>query len=236
MINRAIAPCRIALIVLAAGLVGCAAAPSKVDPFEPMNRGLYAVHDALDTAIMRPVAETYVKTVPALIRTGVSNFFNNLDDFISIFNDALQGKPEKWGNDMGRVMLNTGFGLGGIFDLASQAGIERGDEDFGQTFGVWGFPQGPFLFIPVLGPTTFRDGTGWIVRWYASPLHYIDDDAARWSLYVLGGVDTRARLLDATTLVEQAALDKYTFIRNAYLQRRRYLVYDGQPPPEPEEE
>jgi len=186
----------VALIALGMGLAGCAAAPSKVDPFEPMNRGLYAVHDALDTAIMRPVAETYVKTVPVMIRTGVSNFWNNIDDFFSALNDALQGKPDKWGNDAARVMLNTGFGLGGLIDIASDVGIERGNEDFGQTFGVWGFPQGPYLFVPVFGPSTIRDGAGNLVRYYLAPTRLIDDAWVRWSLYLIYGIDARAKLLD----------------------------------------
>jgi phospholipid-binding lipoprotein MlaA len=218
-----------------AALAGCAATPSKVDPLEPMNRGLYQFHDAIDTAVLKPVAETYVATVHPLVRTGVSNFFQNIDDFFSAVNGALQGKPDKAGNDLGRVMLNTGFGLGGIFDLASMIGIERGEEDFGQTFGVWGFPQGPYLFIPLIGPSSFRDGTGLVVRWAVGPIGYIDDLAVRYSLYALQGVDARARLLETSSLVEQAALDKYVFIRNAYLQRRRYLLYDGKPPPETEE-
>jgi phospholipid-binding lipoprotein MlaA len=133
------------------------------------------------------------------------------------------------------VLLNTGFGLGGIFDLASMIGIERGNEDFGQTFGVWGFPQGPYLFIPFLGPTTVRDGAGVLARVALGPVGYIPDVPLRNSLYGLGGVDLRAQALGAGALVDTAALDRYLFIRNAYLQRRRYLVYDGKPPPEPEE-
>lgn len=226
------------LSVLAAvvWLAGCAAAPSKVDPLEPMNRVLYQIHDVADTAVLKPVAETYVAVIPSLVRTGVSNLFQNIDDLFSALNGMLQGKPDKAGTDFARVMLNTGFGLGGIFDLASQVGMERGNEDFGQTFGVWGFPQGPYLFIPLIGPSSFRDGTGLVVRTALGPIGYIEEEAVRYSLYVLYGVDTRARLLETTTLVEQAALDKYVFIRNAYLQRRRYLVYDGKPPPETEEE
>jgi phospholipid-binding lipoprotein MlaA len=217
-------------------LGGCAATPSKVDPLEPMNRGLYQFHEAVDTAVVKPIAETYVAVVPSLVRQGVSNFVQNIDDFFSAFNGMLQGKPDKAGTDLARVMLNTGFGLGGIFDLASMVGMERGDEDFGQTFGVWGFPQGPYLFIPLIGPSSFRDGTGLAVRFVLGPTQLIGEDAVRYSLYALWGIDARARLLDATSLVEQAALDKYVFIRNAYLQRRRYLLYDGKPPPEPEEE
>jgi len=238
MMNTVIARKYVTLVLIASaiGLAGCAAAPSKVDPLEPMNRALYSVHDAIDTAVIKPVAETYVATVPVLVRTGVSNFFNNIEDLFSALNGMLQGKPDKAGTDLGRVMLNSSFGVGGIFDLASMIGMERGNEDFGQTFGVWGFPQGPYLFVPLFGPTTFRDGTGVVIRIALGPIQLIDDTAVRYSLYGLDYLDIRARLLETGSIVEQAALDKYTFIRNAYLQRRRYLVYDGNPPPEKEEE
>ena len=221
--------------LFAATLAGCTAAPSRVDPFEPLNRASYQFNDAVDTAFVKPAVQAYVDVVPLPIRTGVSNFYNNIDDLFSAFNGLLQGKPDKFGNDMGRVILNTGFGLGGIFDLASEMGIERGNEDFGQTFGVWGAAQGPYLFIPFLGPTTVRDGTGLLVRLSVGPIGYIRDVPVRNSLYVLNAVDLRAQVLGTGALVETAALDRYLFIRNAYLQRRRFLVYDGKPPPEPEE-
>ena len=161
ILNRRAAPMLRASVALAVALLaGCAAAPSRVDPFEPMNRALYQFHDTVDTAVVRPVVQAYVDVVPELVRTGVSNVFNNLDDLFSAVNGLLQGKLDKFGDDLGRVVLNTGFGLGGIFDLASMVGIERGNEDFGQTFGAWGFPQGPYFFIPFFGPTTVRDGTG----------------------------------------------------------------------------
>jgi phospholipid-binding lipoprotein MlaA len=217
-------------------LAGCAAVPSKVDPLEPMNRVMYDIHDAADTVVMKPVAEAYTAIVPKIIRTGVSNAFNNLDDLFSALNGLLQGKLEKAGNDLGRVLLNTTWGMLGINDLASDLGIERGNEDFGQTFAVWGIPQGPYLFVPIIGPTTARDGTGLLVRLYLGPVGYIRDVPFRNSLYGLGAVDLRAQFLETGALVDQAALDKYVFIRNAYLQRRRYLIFDGKPPPDPEEE
>jgi len=226
------ATCGIVLALVA----GCAAVPSRVDPLEPMNRAMYQFHDAVDTAVVKPFIQAYIDVVPELVRNGISNVFNNVDDMISIINDGLQGKPDKMGNDMGRVMLNTFFGLGGLFDLASDVGIERGNEDFGQTFGVWGFPQGPYLFVPFFGPTTVRDGTGFLVRLSIGPVGFIPDVPVRNSLYGVGAVDIRAQVAGAGALVDTAALDRYLFIRNAYLQRRRYLIYDGKPPPEPEEE
>jgi phospholipid-binding lipoprotein MlaA len=163
-------------------------------------------------------------------------FRSNIDDLFSGINGLLQGKLEKAGHDFGRVTLNTGMGFGGLFDLASEMGIPRGNEDFGQTFGYWGIPQGPYLFVPLWGPTTVRDGTGSIIRIWYGPLGYLPFVPLRNSLYGLAAVDLRANALSATSLVEQAALDPYTFIRRAYLQRREYEVYDGKPPPEKDDE
>jgi len=216
--------------VAATVLAGCAAAPSRDDPFEPMNRASYAVHEVVDGYVVKPVAQAYVDYTPKLVQTGIRNFFGNIDDFFSFINGMLQNKPEKAGNDLGRVITNTGFGLLGLIDIASEAGIPKGNEDFGQTFGYWGIPQGPYLFIPVFGPTTVRDGSGWIIRAYTTPVGYIPDVSARNILWGLGFLDLRASALQAESLVDQASLDRYTFIRRSYLQRRQYLVYDGAPP------
>jgi len=226
--------------VAAAGLAtlvaGCALGPTKSDPFETWNRAMYAIHEPIDENIVRPVAQAYVDYVPRVVRLAVSNVFNNIDDMFSAINSALQGKLDKMGNDLGRVILNTGFGLGGLIDIATDAGIERGMEDFGQTFGVWGLPQGPFLFVPVFGPTTVRDGSGVIVRVYLGPVGYIPDVPVRNTLYGIGALDIRAQALEASTIIDKAALDRYTFIRRAYLQRREYLVHDGNVPSAKEED
>jgi phospholipid-binding lipoprotein MlaA len=228
---------RIAIPLLAVTLLaGCAATPSRDDPFEPMNRASFAVHEVVDGHVVKPIAQAYVDYTPKLVQTGIHNFFGNIDDFISFINGMLQNKPEKAGNDLGRVITNTGFGLLGLIDIASDAGIPKGNEDFGQTFGYWGIPQGPYLFIPVLGPTTVRDGTGLIVRAYATPIGYIHDVSTRNILWGIGFLDARASALQAESLVEQASLDRYTFIRRSYLQRRQYLVYDGAPPPAKEDD
>ncbi|MEP7062388.1 MAG: VacJ family lipoprotein, partial [Betaproteobacteria bacterium] len=144
------------VVALAAAslLAGCAMGPARDDPFEPFNRAMYAVHEPIDTHVVRPFIDAYTKYTPAPLRMAISNFFNNIDDLFSAINDGLQGKPDKMGNDLGRVVINSGLGLGGLIDIASQAGVERGNEDFGQTFGVWGMGQGPYLFIPLFGPTT----------------------------------------------------------------------------------
>jgi phospholipid-binding lipoprotein MlaA len=224
------------LALACAMLAGCAAAPSRVDPFEPWNRAMYQVHEAVDGALIKPIADGYVRSAPAPVRTSVSNFFGNIDDLFSGINHVLQGKKERAGDDFGRVLLNSTFGVAGLFDPASEMGITKDKTDFGITFGKWGAPQGPYLFVPLFGPTTVRDGTGWLVRIYANPIGYIDDIRLRNSLYGLNYLDTRAQLLSVEGVLEAAALDKYRYLRNAYLRARRYQVYEGKPPPEDEEE
>ena len=224
------------LALACALLAGCATTQSRVDPFEPWNRAMYQVHEAVDGGLIKPIAEGYVRTAPAPIRAGVSNFFGNIDDVFTGINHVLQGKRERAGDDFGRVLLNSTFGILGIFDPASEMGITKDKTDFGITFGKWGAPQGPYLFVPLFGPTTVRDGTGWLVRIYAGPIGYINDVRVRNSLYGLNYLDTRAQLLDAEGVLDAAALDKYRYLRNAYLKARRYQVYDGKPPPEDEEE
>jgi phospholipid-binding lipoprotein MlaA len=227
----------IKLVVVAAFLLGgCATAPSQVDPFEPWNRAMYKVHTAVDDAVIKPIAEGYVKVTPQPVRQGVSNFFGNIDDLFSGINDVLQGNGFRAGDAFGRVLLNSTFGLGGIFDLASMMGINKDPNDFGLTFGKWGAPQGPYLFVPLFGPTTVRDGTGWIVRAYAAPTNLITDVALRNSLWGLAYVDQRAQLLNAENVLDQAALDKYLYLRNAYLRSRRYRLYDGKPPPDDDDQ
>jgi phospholipid-binding lipoprotein MlaA len=235
--KRARSMLRFAMLSCAVALVaGCAMGPTREDPFEPMNRVSYKVHRVVDGNIVKPAVQAYVDYTPQIVRQAVSNFFGNIDDVFSVINDMLQGKGDKAGNDLGRVITNTGFGVLGLIDVAGSAGIPKGGEDFGQTFGVWGIPQGPYLFIPLFGPTTVRDGSGSLIRGYADPIGYMNDVPTRNVLHVLNLVDLRASALQAESLVDQAAIDPYTFIRRAYLQRREYLVYDGKPPPPKEDE
>jgi phospholipid-binding lipoprotein MlaA len=191
---------------------------------------IFNINDSLDRAVIRPVAQTYVDVVPRLVRNGVSNFFGNISDAFSAINNALQGKREPLGNDLGRVLVNSTFGIGGIFDIASEAGIEKYNEDFGQTLGWWGLGPGPYLVIPILGPSDVRDAVGLGVHAYIDPINQVTPPENMWELIVLRGIDTRASLLGTEDLISGAALDKYTFIRSAYLQRRKNLVYDGKPP------
>jgi phospholipid-binding lipoprotein MlaA len=239
MMQRALL--RLWLAVALCALGGCATVPtttaSKDDPFEPWNRAMYDVNLVVDGHFLKPIAQAYVDVTPKPIQQGIHNFFQNLDDVVSIFNDWLQWDLNRAGNDTGRVMINSFFGLGGLIDIASEAGIERGNQDFGLTMGKWGIPQGPYLFVPVIGPTTVRDGTGLIVRAYSGPLSYVIVDVpTRNILYGIGFINYRADALEAEKLVDQAAIDKYTFIRRAYLQRRAYLVRDGKPAPPEEDE
>jgi phospholipid-binding lipoprotein MlaA len=218
-------------------LTGCATTGGRVDdPFEPANRVAYAINEPLDKYFAKPIAQAYVDYVPSVIRTGINNYFNNIDDLFSAVNGLLQGKLDKAGHDMGRVMINTFPGILGLIDVASEAGIPRGNEDFGQTFGYWGIPQGPFLFVPLFGPTTVRDGSGFVLRVLWSPTTEIPDVAVRNVIYGLGVLDARAQALGAQSLIDQASLDPYTFVRRAYLQRREYLVHDGNPPPPKDDE
>jgi phospholipid-binding lipoprotein MlaA len=225
-----------AVLTAALLLSACASTPGRIDdPLEPMNRAMYAINKPIDDHVMRPIAQAYVDYVPRLVRLGVSNVFGNIDDLFSGINGLLQGKLEKAGNDFGRVLLNTPWGLGGLIDIASDVGIPKGNEDFGQTFGYWGIPQGPYLFIPLWGPTTVRDGTGSLIRIWYGPVGFIPNVALRNIIYGIGAVDLRANALGTTSMIDEAALDPYTFVRRAYLQRREYMVYDGNPPPEKDE-
>src|SRR5664279_1785822 len=225
----------IALAAVTAALAGCAVSPSKVDPFEQWNRAMYSVHQSVDGALIKPIAQAYVRDAPTLVQTGISNFFGNIDDFFTGVNDALQGNGNRAGDAFGRVLLNSTFGLGGIFDLASMAGITKEKNDFGLTLGKWGAPDGAYLFVPLFGPTTVRDGTGSIIRIVASPTGYIDSTALSDSIWGLNYLDTRSQALQAEGVLDTAAIDRYRFLRNAYLRARRYQLYDGKPPPEPEE-
>ncbi len=225
-------------VVATLALSGCATTGGgrTDDPFEPVNRAMYAINDPIDQFVFKPIAQAYVDYVPSIIRTGINNYFNNIDDLFSVVNGLLQGKLDKAGNDMARVMINSVPGILGLIDVASDLGIPRGNEDFGQTFGYWGMPQGPYLFVPLFGPTTVRDGTGFVLRVLWSPTTEIPDVAVRNVIYGLGGLDVRAQALGTTSLISEASLDPYTFVRRAYLQRRQYLVYDGNPPPPKDDE
>ena len=214
-------------------LAGCATQPNAKrdprDPFEGFNRASYKFNDALDRAILKPTAKGYKAITPQFVETGVSNFFSNLGQPTVILNDLLQAKFKPALSDTGRFLLNTTVGIGGLFDPASKAGLDRNDEDFGQTLGKWGVPSGPYLMVPFFGPSTVRDGFGSGVDVFSDPVHYIERDAWRYSLQGMNLIDARARRLSLEDTLNQT-YDKYGFIRNAYLQQREYQVTDGNAP------
>jgi phospholipid-binding lipoprotein MlaA len=226
------------LLAVAADDEPPARTPNTADPFEGFNRGVFAVNESIDKAVLVPVAKGYQKVVPQPIRTAVGNFFGNFGDAWSAVNHFLQGKPAS-GLDMTlRVATNTVFGIGGLLDIATEAGLERQEEDFGQTLGKWGFGAGPYLVIPLLGPSSVRDASALPLDRGVSPALAFKEDADRFGIVTLNFVDTRARYLSAGRLIDEVALDRYSFLRDAYLTRRRSQVYDGEPPdaPEPEED
>jgi phospholipid-binding lipoprotein MlaA len=219
----------LAALLLAAGAIGIARA-QVYDPLEPLNRVIFSVNDALDRSVVRPVAQAYVDVMPRLVRTGIANVFGNVSDAFSAINNLLQGKKEQLGSDLGRVLVNTTIGLGGIFDIASEANVEKYNEDFGQTLGWWGMGPGPYLVLPLLGPSSVRDAIGLVAQGLIDPVNQVTPAANQYELIGVRALDTRAGLLGTEDLVQGAALDKYTFIRSAYSQRRQSLVYDGKPP------
>jgi phospholipid-binding lipoprotein MlaA len=223
----------VTLAILAMGLLaGCATSGSPKDPIEGFNRAMFAFNEGLDTVIVRPVASAYDAVLPSPIRTGVTNFFGNIEDIFIGVNNLLQGKVPEAINDFGRVMINSTIGLLGVIDIASDAGLEKHDEDFGQTFGRWGVGNGAYVVIPVFGPRTMRDTVGLVLDVKADPVANHRPKRARDAAMVLRLVSDRANLLPADKVVEEAALDKYSYMRDAYLQRRRNLIHDGNPPRE----
>lgn len=213
-----------------------ASAPSKADPWERLNRRVFAFNEALDEAVLQPVARAYRSAVPELVRTGVDNVFGNVADAWSAVNHLLQGKGRDAFEMTVRFTTNTVWGIGGVFDIASEAGIERRSEDLGQTVGRWGIGPGPFLMLPVLGPRTVRDTAALPVDRLASLSSFVSPASASYGVVALEVVHVRAGLLSTGNLLGQVALDKYSFVRDAYLAKRRNDVYDGNPPEEPEED
>lgn len=224
----------LAMVALAAAS-GCATPGEERDPRDPwegLNRGVYRFNDTFDEYLARPVARTYVKALHQEIRTRIGNFFANLQDPLIGVNNFLQGKFEDGVNDWARFAFNSTFGLLGIHDVASDWGLEKHNEDFGQTFGRWGAGPGPYLVLPLLGSSTLRDGVGTGADLWLDPMGEIRPINLRNSLIVLRATNVRADLLEASRILEEAALDRYVFQRDAYLQRRRSLIYDGRPPRE----
>ena len=231
-------PARIKSVTVAVAaaslLAGCATSGNPKDPIEGFNRAMFAFNEGLDAAIIKPVATGYDAVLPSPIRTGVTNFFGNIEDLFIGVNNLLQGKVPQAFSDLGRVLINTTVGLLGVIDFASDAGLEKHDEDFGQTFGRWGVGNGAYVVVPLFGPRTARDTVGLILDSAVDPVGDHKPRGTRNAALVLRLVNKRANLLPADKVVEEAALDKYSYVRDAYLQRRRSLIHDGNPPREPE--
>ncbi len=216
----------VVLLMQAAGVSASKSEIAKVDPWEGYNRAMFRFNDAVDRAVLKPVAKGYHKITPDPVERGVGNVFSNLGELRSIVNDILQWKWGEASKDTGRFLINSTVGIAGIFDVAGQVGLVSDDgEDFGQTLGHWGVGSGPFLVLPFLGPSTLRDAGGLPADWYADPIHYVEHDKTRWSIRGVQLIQKRADLLDVEELVSG---DRYSFIRDAYLQRRAYLI-NGKP-------
>jgi phospholipid-binding lipoprotein MlaA len=229
------------LLCLVALLSGCAGTPKNPDdPWEGFNRANFAFNDRLDRYVLKPVAQGYDAVTPTPVRAGVSNFFANLEDLWIGANNLLQGKPGQAASDVGRFLLNSTVGVFGLIDVASPMGLDKHNEDLGQTLAVWGVGDGPYVVLPIFGPRTLRDATtlgaeNWLLE--VDLVGRVYPVRTRNSLRALRLVETRAAFLPAEKVLDQAALDKYNYLKSAYLQRRRNLVYDGKPPREeiPEE-
>jgi phospholipid-binding lipoprotein MlaA len=204
------------------------------DPYETVNRKVFSFNDTVDTYALKPVATAYTKVVPSPIRTGVHNFFGNFSDAWSAVNQLLQGKPKDAGSMTLRVLTNTTIGIAGLFDPATSLGLERKSEDLGQTLGVWGLEPGPYLVLPLFGSSDIRDGLALPADTYVSPALLVPKFWQGVAVDAVGVVDARAGLLGASQMLDELAFDRYTFMRDAYITRRRSLVYDGNPPELPD--
>jgi phospholipid-binding lipoprotein MlaA len=224
---------RISLLLASLLLTGCSStsnssyAHSK-DPFEGFNRGVYAFNDALDRAVVKPVAKGYNAVTPSPVKTMVNNFFSNLDDVVVTANDLLQFKFRQAASDGCRVLFNSTFGLLGLINVTDK--LEKHNEDFGQTLGYWGVPSGPYLVLPILGPSSVRDGTGRYADTYVNVIDNYKPVRTRNQVLVAEGVNKRANLLEEEKIMDEAIIDRYSFLRDAYLMHRQSLVYDGDPP------
>ncbi|MGH8558299.1 MAG: MlaA family lipoprotein [Methylococcales bacterium] len=213
-------------------LTGCATIVGRdpQDPWEGWNRGVQNFNDSLDDYVMKPVAKGYRSITPSIVDTGITNFFSNIDDIGVIANDLLQFKVTQSGQDLGRLLVNSTLGLAGIVDVASKLDLPKHNEDLDQTLGVWGVPTGPYLVLPLIGPSSPRGVIGVAGDTMTNPINWIAPVMIPWSFGTLKTVDMRADFLSVSKIMEQIEVDHYEFIRNAYFQQRNYLIYDGNPP------
>jgi phospholipid-binding lipoprotein MlaA len=227
---------RFVLLITALALGGCATGNNPQDPFEGFNRAMFKFNDALDEAALKPAATAYQEHLPSFLQTAIGNFFGNIGDVWTAVNNLLQGKVEQGLTDVMRVAVNTTLGFGGLLDISSEAGLQKHKEDFGQTLGKWGMTSGPYVVLPLLGPSTMRDTAALPLDVAGNAWTYVRPTETQLAGSLVHIVDTRASLLGASTLLEEIALDRYTFVRDAYLQRRKSMIYDGNVPPSKKEE
>lgn len=201
------------------------------DPAESVNRHIYGFNRGLDRAVLKPAADAYTKVTPFPLRTAVANFFGNIGYLNVVLNDLLQGKVQQGFSDLGRIVVNSTFGILGTIDVATPMGLARHDEDFGQTLAVWGVREGAYLTLPLFGPNTVRDSPGLAVSSVTNLLFYVGTSGVTIPLTVLNAVDQRARASGAFQFIDEASVDPYVFTREAYRQRRTFLIFDGNPPP-----
>ncbi len=219
---------------LAAALAGCATPKNPRDPLEPFNRTIYAFNHDLDRVALKPAALAYREVVPLPVRGGITSFFGNFRDVTAAINSLLQLKVKRAAAGAGRVAINSTVGIFGAFDVATRLGLEKHDEDFGQTLGHWGVKDGPYLVLPLLGPSNARDAVGWVGDYFTDPEFYLfTESPENWLVFGTRIVNVRANLLEAERLLDEVAIDRYAFVREAYLQRRRNQIYDGNPPDAP---
>lgn len=228
--------CRLTTALVLAGGLSCTALAEEYsnprDPWEGFNRGVFAFNEAVDGALIKPVAQGYEFIIPEPIRILVTNLFSNLGDVVIGVNDLLQGRGEQAYNSFGRVLINTTLGFGGLFDVAGNAGWYKGENDFGITFARWGASPGPYVVLPIVGPSNVRDTFGWAANVAASPLTFVvKDPTAYYTAWGVNFINTRANLFPAEKIIEEAATDKYSYLRDAFMQNRLNLIYDGEPPP-----
>jgi phospholipid-binding lipoprotein MlaA len=217
-------------------LVGCASGPNPRDPYESFNRKMYAFNETLDKAVLKPVAKGYEWAMPDVARTGVTNFFRNLDVVRTVLNQVAQGRIPHAIEDSARFATNVVFGLGGLIDVASDMNFPRRREDFGQTLGYWGFKGGPYIVLPLLGSSNVRDALAFPVDFFSSPsVAWAENSTVTWTLIGINVVNQRAILLPAEKFIEQTGLDRYDFLRDAYVQNREYQIHNGMPPATPGE-
>lgn len=225
---------RLSTALAALLLAGCASTQGPrddSDPLESYNRAMFDFNDSVDKAVFKPVAKAYRRVLPEPVIASVGNFFSNLNDVVVLVNDLLQLKLHQAATDSSRIVFNTTFGLLGLFDVASSMELPKHNEDFGQTLGYWGFGEGYYLVLPFLGPSTARDTVGLVGNFYTNPIDWAtDSEAVKWSLWGLDLINRRSRLLRIERVLAEDQIDPYSFQRGAYLQQRRNLVYDGDPP------